>query len=92
MIVQNDFTKQWDAVGPAVIRAAERVGASGRYILGRELTTDWREVSELIAMRLTRIYNCTALIPGRKWPRSILNELSPRSRLHGPRPSRIKRE
>lgn len=37
MIVQNDFTRQWDAVGPAIMRAAERVGASGRYILGREV-------------------------------------------------------
>ena len=37
MIAQNDFARQWDAVGPAVMRVVQRVGASGRYILGREV-------------------------------------------------------
>jgi hypothetical protein len=46
MIVQNNFTKQWDAVGPAVIRVAERVGASGRYILGREVDQFERTLAE----------------------------------------------
>jgi len=46
MIVQNDFTRQWDAVGPAIIRAAERVGASGRYILGREVDQFERTLAE----------------------------------------------
>ena len=37
IIQQNDFKRQWQAVGPAVLGAVERVGASGRYILGSEI-------------------------------------------------------
>jgi dTDP-4-amino-4,6-dideoxygalactose transaminase len=37
MIQQNDFKRQWQAVEHAVLQAVERVGASGRYILGREV-------------------------------------------------------
>jgi dTDP-4-amino-4,6-dideoxygalactose transaminase len=37
MIRQNDFTRQWEIVGPGVISAVQRVGASGRYILGKEV-------------------------------------------------------
>ena len=37
MILQNDFTRQWQVVEPAVLAAARRVGASGRYILGQEV-------------------------------------------------------
>jgi len=37
MIRQNDFTRQWQVVEPAVLAAARRVGASGRYILGQEV-------------------------------------------------------
>jgi dTDP-3-amino-3,4,6-trideoxy-alpha-D-glucose transaminase len=37
MIAQNDFAQQWRAVEPAVVAAVRRVGASGRYILGREV-------------------------------------------------------
>ncbi len=36
MILQNDFKRQWAEIGPAAMGAVERVGASGRYILGRE--------------------------------------------------------
>lgn len=36
-IRQNDFQRQWDAVRAGVIRAIERVGASGCYILGDEV-------------------------------------------------------
>jgi len=37
MIAQNDFAQQWRAVEPAVVEAVRRVGASGRYILGKEV-------------------------------------------------------
>jgi dTDP-3-amino-3,4,6-trideoxy-alpha-D-glucose transaminase len=37
MIVQNDFARQWKAIEPSVISAVNRVGASGRYILGKEV-------------------------------------------------------
>lgn len=37
MILQNDFKRQWAEIGPAAMGAVERVGASGRYILGREV-------------------------------------------------------
>ena len=38
-ILQNDFSRQWEVVGPAVLGAVERVGTSGRYILGEEVET-----------------------------------------------------
>jgi len=37
MILQNDFKRQWAEIGSAAIGAVERVGASGRYILGQEV-------------------------------------------------------
>ena len=37
MIGVNDFKRQWAAIGPAASAAVERVGASGRYILGQEV-------------------------------------------------------
>ena len=37
MILQNDFKRQWAEIGPAALAAVERVGASGSYILGREV-------------------------------------------------------
>lgn len=37
MILQNDFKRQWAEIGPAAMAAVERVGASGRYILGHEV-------------------------------------------------------
>ena len=37
MIAQNDFAQQWRTVEPAVMAAVRRVGASGRYILGKEV-------------------------------------------------------
>lgn len=33
----NDFRAQWKAVGPEVLAVVDRVGASGWYILGREV-------------------------------------------------------
>ena len=37
MIGLNDFKRQWAEIGPAAMAAVERVGASGRYILGQEV-------------------------------------------------------
>lgn len=37
MILQNDFKRQWAEIAPAAMAAVERVGASGSYILGREV-------------------------------------------------------
>lgn len=37
MVALNDFAAQWDAVSADVLSAVERVGASGRYILGPEV-------------------------------------------------------
>jgi dTDP-4-amino-4,6-dideoxygalactose transaminase len=37
MIAQNDFKRQWGVIQSAAIRAAERVGSSGWYILGEEV-------------------------------------------------------
>jgi dTDP-4-amino-4,6-dideoxygalactose transaminase len=37
MVTQIDFARQWQAIGTAVLRATARVGASGRYILGKEV-------------------------------------------------------
>jgi dTDP-4-amino-4,6-dideoxygalactose transaminase len=37
MVLQNDFKRQWTEIGPAALAAIERVGASGRYILGPEV-------------------------------------------------------
>jgi dTDP-3-amino-3,4,6-trideoxy-alpha-D-glucose transaminase len=38
MILQNDFKRQWSVIGPKVSTALERVGASGWYILGQEVS------------------------------------------------------
>jgi dTDP-3-amino-3,4,6-trideoxy-alpha-D-glucose transaminase len=37
MIAEIDFTRQWEAIGERALAAVERVGASGRYILGKEV-------------------------------------------------------
>jgi dTDP-4-amino-4,6-dideoxygalactose transaminase len=37
MIAQNDFAQQWRAVEAAVVASVRRVGASGHYILGKEV-------------------------------------------------------
>lgn len=37
MVTQIDFTRQWEVIGADVLRAIGRVGASGRYILGKEV-------------------------------------------------------
>jgi dTDP-3-amino-3,4,6-trideoxy-alpha-D-glucose transaminase len=39
MILQNDFKRQWQFVEERALDAVRRVGASGRYILGREVET-----------------------------------------------------
>lgn len=37
MILLNDFKRQWAECGPAALAAVARVGASGWYVLGREV-------------------------------------------------------
>lgn len=46
IVIQNDFTRQWRAIGPSVLAAVERVGASGRYILGPEVEAFEKALSE----------------------------------------------
>ena len=46
MIGLNDFKRQWAEIGPAAMAAVERVGASGRYILGREVESFEGKLSE----------------------------------------------
>jgi dTDP-4-amino-4,6-dideoxygalactose transaminase len=46
MILQNDFARQWRAVGPKVVAAVQRVGASGWYILGEEVERFERVLAE----------------------------------------------
>jgi dTDP-3-amino-3,4,6-trideoxy-alpha-D-glucose transaminase len=36
-VAANDFARQWDDIGAAVLSAVERVGQSGWYILGQEV-------------------------------------------------------
>jgi dTDP-3-amino-3,4,6-trideoxy-alpha-D-glucose transaminase len=38
MILQNDFKRQWDEIADSVLDAVRRVGSSGWYILGAEVT------------------------------------------------------
>lgn len=44
-ILQNDFRRQWEFVEEAVLRAVRRVGASGWYILGNEVTAFEKELA-----------------------------------------------
>lgn len=46
MITQIEFTRQWQAIGAEVLRATARVGASGRYILGKEVEQFERALAE----------------------------------------------
>ena len=45
-ILQNDFKRQWEFVGEAVMGAVRRVGASGWYILGNEVAAFEEELAE----------------------------------------------
>ncbi len=36
-VLLNDFKRQWAEIGPDVLRAVEKVGASGWYVLGQEV-------------------------------------------------------
>jgi dTDP-4-amino-4,6-dideoxygalactose transaminase len=44
-ILQNDFKRQWAFVEEAVLRAVQRVGSSGWYILGNEVATFEKELA-----------------------------------------------
>ncbi|HSP46355.1 MAG TPA: DegT/DnrJ/EryC1/StrS family aminotransferase, partial [Chthoniobacterales bacterium] len=45
MILQNDFKRQWEFVEETVLRAVRRVGASGWYILGKEVEAFEKELA-----------------------------------------------
>jgi dTDP-3-amino-3,4,6-trideoxy-alpha-D-glucose transaminase len=45
-VTANDFTRQWSEVGPDATVALERVGRSGRLILGKEVESFERELAE----------------------------------------------
>ena len=47
MILQNDFKRQWLFVEGRVLEAVRRVGASGRYILGKEVEAFETALAEL---------------------------------------------
>src|SRR4051794_17253944 len=46
MIELNDFKREWAEIGPAAMAAVERVGASGWYILGKEVENFERKLAE----------------------------------------------
>lgn len=50
MIQLNDFKRQWAQIGPAAMAAVERVGASGRYIIGQEVETFECKLAEFWGM------------------------------------------
>src|SRR2546423_955350 len=54
VILQNDFKRQWELVEKAVLEAVRRVGASGWYILGREV--------EEFEKALAEFWGCTHAI------------------------------
>lgn len=51
MIVMNDFKKQWADLRSESLAAVERVGASGWYILGKEVQAFEAALAELSGMR-----------------------------------------
>ena len=53
MIQLNDFRRQWADTREAVLEAVEAVGASGWYILGREVA----DFEEALAERWGKICN-----------------------------------
>src|SRR5258708_27834279 len=46
MILQNDFKRQWEHVEELVLRAVRGVGASGWYILGKEVEAFEKALAE----------------------------------------------
>lgn len=51
MILMNDFRRQWDDTAACFHRALDRAGASGWYILGREVENFERRLAELWGLR-----------------------------------------
>jgi dTDP-4-amino-4,6-dideoxygalactose transaminase len=51
MIVMNDFKKQWVDLRSASLAAVERVGASGWYVLGKEVQSFESALAQLSGMR-----------------------------------------
>lgn len=46
MILSNDFTAQWQDCGSAILEACSRVGSSGWYVLGKEVTEFEQKLAE----------------------------------------------
>jgi len=59
MILANDFQRQWQEIRQDALEAFERVGASGWYVLGREV----RAFEEALAARW-RLEHCVGLASG----------------------------
>ena len=51
MVTQIDFARQWEIIGADVLRATERVGTSGRYILGKEVEVFEEALAEAWGVR-----------------------------------------
>lgn len=50
-VLLNNFTRQWEVIRDDVLAGVERVGASGRYILGTEVQHFEAQLSQLWGMR-----------------------------------------
>ncbi|MFZ5890628.1 MAG: DegT/DnrJ/EryC1/StrS family aminotransferase [Myxococcota bacterium] len=57
-ILLNDFGRQWADVGGAALEAVQRVGASGWYILGKEVAAFESALADLV--RRARVVGCAS--------------------------------
>ncbi|MFM2125958.1 MAG: hypothetical protein RL328_2409, partial [Acidobacteriota bacterium] len=51
MILNNDFQRQWADIGADVLAAVDRVGKSGWYVLGQEVSGFEQELAAFWNMR-----------------------------------------
>lgn len=50
-ILMNDFTRQWQVIGADCMKAVERVGQSGWYVLGREVSAFETQLAEFCGVQ-----------------------------------------
>jgi dTDP-4-amino-4,6-dideoxygalactose transaminase len=50
-ILMNDFSRQWQEIGADCMSAVERVGRSGWYVLGREVSTFENQLAEFCGVK-----------------------------------------
>jgi dTDP-4-amino-4,6-dideoxygalactose transaminase len=50
-ILMNDFARQWQVIGADCMKAVERVGQSGWYVLGREVSAFETQLAEFCGVR-----------------------------------------